>query len=779
MNKKFHYIKIKDDKPPKPKKKNDKVWRNIGNALTVVGTTISSMLLIVVIMLCIVATVVVVYVLDFAKTNSFDIDLREAETKFTTMVYAYDAEGQEVELKRLANVENRIWVDYEDISKNIINAVVAKEDQRFWEHEGVDWRRTVFALIQDAIKGPRAGEGGSTITQQLIKNVTGDDERSWERKLREIFRAQSLEEHYTKEVILEHYLNKVWFGGMFYGVEAAAQGYFGKSAADVDIAEGAILAGIIKNPTHNRPNGDLDKCKENQMVALYAMYEQGYISLKEYEEAKVEQVKFVPVVYGDAFGYIDPRSISTDDSEEDDDTTEEDVPYEAYKWNEGTYEVSQNWYTDAAIRQVIEDYADLKGIEFETARGEIYNGGFKIYTNMDMERQAILEEKYLNPYLVAKYYDKNTPAEQLAQSAFVLMDYNGTVRAIAGGLGEKGGDNAFNRATMATRAPGSTMKPISPYALGVQTNFITYSQLVPDRGIPVNFRDTLWPENYGGGFTNELYRCWEAVRYSRNTVPIRIATQITPEALYNHLAQNMGITTLNPDNDMNLSPLTLGGLYDGVKMIELAAAYQTMGNGGIHYKPKLYSRVLDSRGEVILEQDYYGNQAIDSDTAWVVNRMMKTVITAPTNNNLGPYAKLPNTEVIGKTGTSNDKKNLLFVGLTPNYVGVVWIGCDDGSAVEDYSKVRYCPQIWHDVMIDMDDYSSPRNFIPDPTVLERSYCTETGLLASASCTSTDIGYYRPSNVPKFCSGDHEAEQQKIWDYWNAIDAELKAAIKKN
>lgn len=775
MNKKIRYIKIKDEKPQKPKKKNDKVWRNVGHVMTVVGTTISSMLLILVIMLCIVATVIVVYVLDFAKTNSFDIDLADAEKKFTTMVYAYDAEGQEVELKRLANVENRVWVDYENISKNIVNAVVAKEDQRFWEHKGVDWRRTVFALVQDAIKGPRAGEGGSTITQQLVKNVTGDNEVAWERKLREIFRAQSLEEHYTKEDILEHYLNKVSFGGMNYGVEAASQAYFGKSAAEVDIAEGAILAGIIKNPDTNRPDNNLDKCKENQLVALYAMYEQGYISLKEYEDARVEQVKFVPVVYGNAFGYVDPRSVATEDNE--DDTSDDEIPYEAYKWNEGTYEVSQNWYTDAAIRQVIEDYAELKGKTFKSAREEIYNGGFKIYTNMDMEKQEILEEKYRDPYTVLTKYDKTQSSEKLIQSSFVLMDYTGTVVALVGGLGEKPGDNCFNRASVATRAPGSTMKPISPYSVGIQENFITYSQLIPDKGVPVNFQSRPWPDNYGPmPGSDNLLTCWYAVQQSKNTIPIRISSQMTPQVLYNHLSQNLGITTLDP-SDIALAPMTLGALSKGVKMTELAAAYQVFGNGGVHYEPKLYSRVLDSKDNVILEQDYYGNQALDSDAAWVLNRMLRTVITAPVGGGtLAPYARLPNVEVVGKTGTSNDGKNLLFVGLTPDYVGVVWMGTDDASDINNRGGRRWHPQIWHDVMIDLVDTSQVKNFVPDPTVLERHYCTETGLLASSSCTSQDIGYYRPGNVPAFCSGDHEAEQQKIRDYWDARDEELKGTI---
>lgn len=782
---KFNYIKIKDEQPKKRSKKNEKVWKNIGHAMTVVGTTISSMLLILVVMLCIIATVIVVYILDFKNSNSFDIDLNDAMTKFTTMVYAYNSEGEEVELKRLVAEEDRIWVNYEDISPNIIHAVVAKEDKRFYEHKGVDWQRTVFALINDVFNLTRKGEGGSTITQQLVKNVTQDKEQTWERKLREIFRALSLEERYTKENILEYYLNEIAFGRRLYGVEAACQYYFGKSAKEVDIAEGAVIAGIIKSPDEYRPTKNLYMCRNQQLTALYALYEQGYISLQDYEAARQEQVKFVPVVYGDDFGYTDPRSLPDNESENPGNTETPDDPdepeYEAYKWNEGTYEVTQNWYTDAAINQVINDYAELKGITYTSARNEIYNGGYKIYTNMDIERQEILEEKFRDPKLLwgNTKYDKTTKTEELYQSAFVLMDYTGTVKALVGGLGEKRGDGCFNRATQAVRAPGSTMKPISPYAVAIQNNIITYSQMIPDKGIPVNFRNIPWPDNFEGvgSQSGKLMRAWEAVRHSRNTIPIRLSSLITPQVLYNHLTQNLGFTTL-VESDIDLAPVTLGALSEGIHLTELAAAYQIFGNGGVYYEPKLYSRVYDSKDNVILKQDFYGTQAVDSDSAWVLNRMLRTVITSPTNSNLGPFARLGNNvEVIGKTGTSNDAKNFLFVGETPNYVGVVWIGRDDAKEI-NWTGKRYHSQIWHDVMVDIEDTSVTSRFIPDPTVIELNYCVDTGLLATTSCTNVDIGYYRPSNLPDYCSGDHEAEHQKIWDYWNAFDAELESKIKR-
>lgn len=774
----FSYIRIKEE-PKKRSKKNDKVWKNIGHAMTVVGTTISSMLLILVVMLCIVATVIVVYILDFANTNSWDLDLKTTENKFTTIVYAYDSEDQEVELKRLASTENRIWISYEDISPNIINAVVAKEDKRFYMHKGVDWQRTVFALVADVLDLTDGGrQGGSTITQQLIKNITEDKEQTWERKLREIFRALSLEERYTKEDILESYLNKIPFGGKIYGVEAACQGYFGKSASEVTIAEAAIIAGIIKKPDEYRPTRNLTECRNSQLVALYAMYEQGFISYREYEAAKAEQVKFVPIVYGDAFGYTDPRSIPSDEPDDPDTPKEPEPEYEAYKWD--GYEVSQNWYVDAAIRQVIEDYADLMGITYTSAKTKLYNGGFKIYTNMNIELQNIVEEKYRDPYLVVKRYNKETKSEHLLQSAFVLMDYSGTVVALAGALGDKMGDNCFNRATMALRSPGSTMKPISTYSMAMQNNIINYSQLIPDKGIPIYGSDKLWPTNAGGTVTNSLIHAWYAVRWSRNTVPVRLSSMITPQVLYNHLTQNLGISSLY-ETDIDLAPMTLGALTYGVSLLELTAAYQIFGNGGTYYEPRLYSRVVDSKNNVILEQNFYGNQAIDSDTAWVINRMLKTVVTEPSGQNLGRYAKLGQCEVVGKTGTSNDNDNLLFIGLTPNYVGSVWLGRDDSSALDDlnsYDK-RWHPEIWHDVMASIEDVNKKQEFTADPQVVEMKFCTESGLLATTACSSTDIGYYRQSNIPGYCSGDHDAEKQKIWDFWNAYDDELRAKLKQH
>lgn len=761
--KKIKYIKIKDEEQRRPKKKKkNKVLKNIGSALTIVGTTFSAMLLVIVVMMCIVVTVLTVYVLDFAD-NSYDANLRDVEMKYTSFVYAIDDNGNEIELKRLAADENRIWVDYEDMSPYLINAVTAVEDERFYEHKGVDWKRTVYALGADVLNLEGAGQGGSTITQQLIKNITGDDEATWERKLREIFRALSIEEKYTKIDIIESYLNRIWFGGMVYGVGAASAYYFDKEAADLTIAEAAVLAGMIRSPGSYGPYANLEKCKERQKYALAHMYEQGLINTQEYEAAvdNRETVYFAKPVYGDYFGYTDERTLNVDNDDEDIiiEEDDEDIGYVPYKWN-GDYEVTQNWYVDAAIDQVINDYADEKGITYTSARNEIYNGGYKIYVNMDIEMQEELERKYRDPYTALSKYDPNAKKEDLLQSAFVIMDYSGTVLALVGGLGEKEGDGTFNRATQAIRPPGSTMKPIAVYSPAIENNLITYSSMIPNMGIYVPNDETddpndlkRWPRNYGdlvGDGT--LYPAWYAVRKSTNTVAVRIGQMLGLQTSYNQLTQNLGFTTVLP-SDLAYSPINLGAMTEGVHLVELCAAYQIFGNGGYYYEPMLYSRVEDSKGNNILEQDFYGTQAISSDTAYITNRMMKTVITDTSGT--GPQAQLPNVEVVGKTGTSNYESNLLFVGCTPDYVGAAWVGYDDNRKIEKGDGWRALAAIWKTVMQDVQDCSVVTKFTPDVDVIERKYCTQTGYLATNKCKDTEVGYYRRTNLPQYCTGDHK------------------------
>ncbi len=755
---KYYNAEAFDDEPEnkpvkkKPARKKNKHKRNpVKQVMGIIGTTLLSLFMIVIITGCIVVTVFTVYVMQFAD-SSFDVDLKNVELSYTSFIYANDKDGNQVEVTRLSGDENRIWVDIEDMPQHLQDAYIAVEDKRFFEHEGVDWIRTMYVGVSTLFNG--YGQGGSTITQQLVKNITGDDQISPDRKFREIFRALTLETKYTKIDILEAYLNRVPLGGTVYGVGSAAYYYFGKTADQLTIAESAILAGMTYSPGAANPYADLELSRKNQLNALALMYEQGLITTAEYEAARNEKVQFRLIVEGDAYGYVDPRyeEFYGHNEEEDDDTEEEGVyndedDYEAYRWDD--YEVTQNWYVDAAIEQVIEDLADLKGYDYQTARDALYGGGYKIYLNMDMELQEKLEAFFKDPYNFFPSYDTQALEEDLIQGAFVLTDYHGRIVALAGGIGDKPGENCFNRATMGLLPIGSTMKPISVYGQLIDKDIICYSSLLRDAPSVVLDDGTSWPYNFGGYHYGDYVPAWYAVQQSINTCAVRGAQLLGVETCFNFLHDKLNISTLDYTNDMALSPIALGQLTEGMYLDELAGAFQIFGTGGIYYDLKLYSQVTDYNDKVILEMDDIGERVIDSDSAYITNRMMKTVVDA-TSGTTGRYAKIDGIEVVGKTGTSNDDRIVAFAGLTPEYLGVIRIGYDNNKSISN-DNYTVMGQVWHDFMIQIIDDDSIKTFTPDPNVVQREYCTESGLLAGAKCTSKGIGYYKKDALPKICN----------------------------
>ena len=751
------------------------------SVMAVIGTTFLTIFLIAVITFCIVAVALTVYIMQFAE-NSFDIDLKAVELSFSSFIKGYDKEaGEWVELKQISGDENRVWVDIDDMPQYLIDAIVSSEDHRYFEHDGVDWYRTGGVVVNAMLKG--TSEGGSTITQQLVRDVTNDDKINIGRKLREIFRALSLEQKYTKLDILESYLNRIGFGGSSCGVGSAAWYYFGKNVSELTIAESALLAGVIPSPHNYNPYNNAFNAKERQIHVLKeCMYAYGYITTAEYEEALAEQVHFRRPIAGDDFGYIDERYNEVyglqDDALGEEDLYYEDTSWEElrtdlpYKWN-GDYEVTQNWYVDAGIWQVATHLAEQRGVSYETALDLIRTGGYTIYLNMDMEIQKKLEEKARDPYTFLSAYNQNAQKTELLQGAFVIMGYDGRVLALAGGIGEKEGDNCFNRATQAKRAIGSTVKPLSVYGPAIDMDILTYSTMTKDisgeRKDPndPNNPDKVefWPYNYEETVpgTGVYWPTWYAVQKSTNTIAVRTLQKVGFQASFSMLTEKLGITTLDSRWDMNWSPLALGAFTDGVRLYELAAAYQIFGNGGVYYEPYLYEKVVDHNGKVVLEQNLVGTRAIEKDSAWVVNRMMKKVIDDPYGS--GQHAKIDNNEIIGKTGTSNDMKNLLFCGLTPEYVAVYRIGYDDGSkeiAPFGSGWLRLA-SAWRNIMVEICDQTTSKKFTPDSTVVELNYCKETGLLATSKCPSTEIGYFKATNLPKSCdAAEHDGSGSLYW-----------------
>lgn len=807
-DKKVKYVKIGDEPITKEKKKKrrydsgEKITpaKVILKTLGIIGTTVSAMVLVVIIAVCIVVTGLALYVTQFAETD-FDVSLEDAELNSSSFVYAYDKEGNEVQLKQLSSDENRVLIKLEDLPEYVINAFISAEDARFMDHDGVDWKRTVAVTVRMVVSG--GTEGGSTITQQLVRDITGDKEVSIGRKLREVFRALELEKKYSKKDILESYLNRIGFGGTSYGIASASAQYFDKTPDKLTVAEAAVLAGIIRSPSNFNPYSNLSKAREKQIRCLDNMYKYGYLTTQEHKNAINEQVKFRLPVKGDDFGYVDDRYNEYYGIQEDGDLSDpyyenvswaelgvtESESYVPYTWN-GSYEVTQNWYVDAAIDQIITDLAELKGITKAAARTLFYKGGFKAYLNMDMEMQDTLEEMFRDPALALDYFstepviDLPETAENeieiakkdLIQGAFIITNYSGTVLALVGGIGEKEGDSCFNRATMDTQTIGSTVKPLSVYSLALENNLITYSTKLKDisgklpagsagaeygSGFDSTDNTVRWPHNFGeGGFGDGKYHsAWYAVQKSKNTMAVFTLNKVGLQTAFNHLSEKLHFN-LDPVNDMSLSPLALGQFTNGVTLLSLAAAYAPIGNGGLYYHPYLYSKVMDSDGRVVLSQNVVGERVISSDTAYITNRMMKTVIEDVSGDGTGYMAKLPNIEIVGKTGTANDETTRSFVALTPEYVACYRISRDSHRILEQHGDDWIYPaKVWGQVMAAITADKPAQSFAKDSDVIELDYCEATGLIAGENCTSTRLGYYRKSNIPKICDGnqDHDID----------------------
>lgn len=701
----------------KKKKRRRKKAGPVRKTLTVIGTVLLSLILVAVISVSIIAAALTVYVMQFRENTPIDIDLDSLDLAYTTFIYGYDNDGNEVELANISRAADRIPVSIDQIPQHVRDAFVYIEDERFYEHYGVDWKRTFGAFLNEIIGGIYSGrQGGSTITQQLVKNVTGDEEADWDRKMREIFRASDLEKYRQKDEILEAYLNCIGFGGSCSGIQAASLKYFGKDVSELDLAEGACLAAIPKNPENLNPFADAEANKERQVLVLKAMLKNAAISEEQYQQAVNEELQFR-------------------------DPTKEEKSDEI-----------QNWYVDMVIRDVTLDLMKLYGVEYEEASDMLYNGGYTIYTPIDIEMQEAVE---------AKYRDYTTFSDQVLsdppQSAFIAMDYTGNILAVVGGIGEKAGSNVWNIATMSPHQPGSSFKPLAGYGYSIENDLITWSTIMPD--LPIEIPDEnnpgqtrKWPTNYSSTSRNNVwsggsYYIFQALQRSLNTVSARLVQQAGPANVFEFVQNKFQLSTLTA-YDADLSPMSVGALTNGVYLRELVAAYQVFGNGGKYFSPTSYTYVLDPSGETILQHKYTPIQSISEESAYVMNKLMQQVIEGP--NGTGRAAKLDNVPLVGKTGTSQNWNDNLFVGCTPDYVSGVWYGYEENRTVKSgtyYSTAK----LWKNIFGDIADAGTRKEFPHCDTVQELYYCSNTGLIASGSCPTYNIGYYKSSNIPPVCT----------------------------
>lgn len=708
----------------KKQKKGKASVRVIKKTLGVVAKSIVSLILVGAITMSIVITVLTVYVMKFVDPAS-DIDLKSASLGYSTVLVATDSEGNETEIDRLHSLENREWVDLDQIPSHVRDAFVYTEDKRFYQHDGVDWQRSFMAFANLFLHFYSTKQGGSTITQQLIKNITKENDVSIERKVQEIFNAINLEKVYSKDQILESYLNVIPLDNNIAGVQAASKYYFGKDVSQITVPEAATLAAMTRSPRGYSPIYNPDKNKERRNYVYQNMLENGAITQEEFDTY-----------------YNSDITIVNDPTFENPDSTTSGY---------------NSWFVDNVIDEVVGDLVEKKGYTEEYAENLLLTGGLKVYTTEDPRIQSILEQKYLED---STFFNSGMTVDENLQSAMVIMDYNGEIKAMVGRRGQKEGDRLFNLATMAKRQPGSSIKPISAYAPAIERNLITYSTLMEDSPIKIVEEgvERDWPQNYSKRYDGNV-TIVDALQRSLNTIPVKLVQQLDPNTSFDFLTEKLGISTLVRSetlengkgvSDIALSPLSLGGLTYGIELHELTAAYQIFGAQGVYTEPHSYTKVVDASGNVILEADSEVTRAISPETATVMNRLLQQVVEGPRGT--GTAAKLSNFTVVGKTGTSDPTKDQYFVGLTPYYVAGVWYGYENGDLLGNYNaKFARITQVWKNVMADVMDGLPAKEFELSDQVIEKNYCTETGMLAKDTCPSQAVGYYKKDYLPDYCT----------------------------
>lgn len=728
---------------PKNKKKPKKRRSIIGMIFSFIGCMLC---------LCIMAASVggvllSMYIVQVTADDGETLDLDNQKNRQTSIIY--DINGNEY--ASLSRNENRIWRELSAMPENLQNAVIAIEDKNFRTEPGINLKGTIGAAL-NAFTGNRiwgTNRGASTLEQQLIKNLTGDSEQDNMRKVREIFRALGLDNKYSKETILEAYLNTIPLTGIIHGMEAGSIEYFGKHVEDLTLAECATLASITKNPTKYNPATNPEELIKRRNHVLYEMYTQGYITETEFNAAKAETVT------------LTEKTSTTENA---------------------TRSSSNSWFTDALYTQLLSQLQEDLNYTADEAKELIFSGGLRIYSTVDPTVQEGVEKTMYNeddlipalwheePVCLRDYpadssswdevqYDEATglpitkggyavygqeaipvyadeegttlkmgtstdpdyPNDTTVylcvyekvrtQAAMAIVDYSGNILGIGGGIGEKKYDLGFNRAT-SPHQTGSTMKPIGAYALALDYKLINYSSQILDSpyysaedkkvlkdqyiGVMSPFSEAAqsrsdvwraWPTNDGGvGGQGNPMLVYDALQQSYNTVAVWVGDMVGVDYLYNFVHDTLECSYINAENDMDLAPLALGSQSSGLTVVQLAGAY-TMFNTGTFTTPHYYTEITDYQGNMILDNNKYINttQAISADTAYIMNRMMWNVLHSRKGT---AYGKAPDGEMdsVAKTGTTSNYKDYTFAGLTPYYVTAIWWGCDRPTEMDTLGK---------------------------------------------------------------------------------------------
>ncbi len=661
------------------------------------------------------------------------LDMEDYTANLTTTMYYQDPNSpKHIEMQTLFGEENRVWVGLEEIPENLIKATIAIEDKRFYDHHGVDWVRTCKGIL-NMFTGKKI-VGGSTLTQQLIKNMTTDDEVTVKRKVMEIFRALELEKNYTKEAILEWYLNYIYLGQGCNGVYTASYKYFGKHISELSLAECASLIGITNNPSKYDPLGKLevtdpetgevktseDFNKDRQVSILNAMCEQKMISEGERDVAIAEPLDF----------------------SQGRDTEKNSRIY--------------TWYQDAVINQVLDDLQTTYNWSREFAKTKLYAGGLEIYTCMNPDVQAAVDAVYGD----INNLNYTSAAGQKLQSAITVIDNEtGEVVAMAGGMGPKTTSLTWNRATDSLRPPGSSIKPLAVYAPAIELGIVTPSSTEEDSYF--NPEDK-WPVNASGTFSGTVSIAY-AVEQSINTVAVKTLDKVGCKTSFEFMRDRFHIQLVESRNiggktfsDIGHAQLALGGLTDGVSTFDMAAAYSVFPRQGTYINPRLYTMVLDNDGNVLLQNDQKKEEnALSQRTCYYMTNMLKQVVARGT----GRAANFSGQEIAGKTGTTTSRKDLWFVGYTPYYTAAVWTGYDQqerlATGLKNPSTVMF-----KQVMSKIHAGLAYKDFDkPDTSGMKSvTYCSVSGMLPTSACAGHLVtGSFFPEDVPKGTCTIHTAK----------------------
>lgn len=686
--------------------------RTAGDIVAIVFKILGTILLIGLLTTVFLAIIFASYVKNYLSAQ-LDVNLSDFSLSQTSIVYCYDDDvGDYVQLDELSGRQRRTWVDYEKIPKYMEYAAVAIEDKRFYQHHGVDWFRTLHA-VGNMFLSMSDTFGGSTITQQLIKNLTTYDDVTVKRKITEIFRALDFEKRYTKQEIIEWYLNSIYLGEGCYGIAAAANEYFGKDVSELSILECASIISITNNPSMYDPYIAPKSNKRRREIVLQRMLEDDYITSAQYKEAMSQELVL---------------KRGAEDEETNGKVT--------------------SWFIDALIEDVIHDLMREKNVSYNIAEQLLYTAGYRIYTTLDPDIQAIVDDVYSSRDNIPSGYKQSTYQEM--QSAIVIIDpYTGDIVALSGGVGKKEGSRLFNLATDMKRSPGSSIKPIASYAQAIELGLIMPYSLVYDSA-DVKLQGSDWYPNNDDYSNAGQITIRYALQRSINTVAAQLIDRITPETSFYFLRDKLGFTELieseNGMSDINYASLALGQLTYGVSVRDMASAYTCFVNDGIYTKGRLYSKIEDANGNLIYENIPASNVAFSTTTAYYMNDMLQNVV----NSGTGVNARLPNQPAAGKTGASGNWCDRWFVGYTPYYVGAVWCGY---SQPEYMGSSNPSTGMWKKVMERVHAELEPKDF-PIPEGMKKvTVCIDTGLLAGPACHNDIRGdrtmtlYMTPTAAP--------------------------------